>query len=169
VNAELKECSAEEASRRKNLLSTPRWPIIASACFAHLFRYGTIEHHGGFVNLTTGRTTPLRIDPVTWRHIQKRRKGNNEAYLACRVSRYFLHPDFGPPGGILVECRPGSADRFRTTSRRRRLHSEATSYRSVWQRFFHTEVMTTPRAFFYLLRNSCQDYLWYSLGVIGVG
>ena len=29
---------------------------------------------GGFVNLATNDTTPLRIDPATWRRIQKRTK-----------------------------------------------------------------------------------------------
>ncbi len=38
-----------------------------------------IEDHGGFMNLATGHTTPLRIDPATWRRIQKRRKSNGAA------------------------------------------------------------------------------------------
>jgi hypothetical protein len=44
-----------------------------------LFRYGMIEHHGGFVNLATGHTTPLRIDPATWHRIQRRRRANGAA------------------------------------------------------------------------------------------
>ena len=39
----------------------------------------TIEHHGGFVNLATGYTIPLRIGPAIWRGIQNRRKGNGVA------------------------------------------------------------------------------------------
>jgi hypothetical protein len=31
-----------------------------------LFRFGKIDWHGAFVNLKTGRTTPLPVDPATW-------------------------------------------------------------------------------------------------------
>jgi hypothetical protein len=30
---------------------------------ARLFRYGEISYHGGFINLATGATSGLRIDP----------------------------------------------------------------------------------------------------------
>jgi hypothetical protein len=34
---------------------------------AQLFRYGKISHHGGFINLATGATSVLRIDPKYWK------------------------------------------------------------------------------------------------------
>jgi hypothetical protein len=37
------------------------------ALLARLFRYGEISYHGGFVNLATGVTSVLRIDPQYWR------------------------------------------------------------------------------------------------------
>jgi hypothetical protein len=35
-----------------------------------LFRFGKIDWHGAFVNLKTGRTTPLPVDPATWARIR---------------------------------------------------------------------------------------------------
>ena len=32
-----------------------------------LFRYGQLTHHGQFVNIRSGRVTPLAIDPETWK------------------------------------------------------------------------------------------------------
>jgi len=33
---------------------------------ARLFRYGRLSYHGGFMNLRTGRTTALPVDPAVW-------------------------------------------------------------------------------------------------------
>ena len=41
------------------------------ALLARLFRYGRIAYHGGFVNLATGRVTPLAVDPATWARLRK--------------------------------------------------------------------------------------------------
>ena len=38
----------------------------ALAMLARLFRYGQLSYHGGFVNLRTGRTTSLPVDPILW-------------------------------------------------------------------------------------------------------
>jgi hypothetical protein len=46
------------------------------ALLARLFRYGEISYHGGFINLATGATSVLRIDPQYWqrtRRVNKRR------------------------------------------------------------------------------------------------
>lgn len=75
----LPSCSAAEALERQEPFVNATLANHALSLLAHLFRYGTVEHHGGFVNLATGHTTPLRIDPVIWRRIQKRRKGNGAA------------------------------------------------------------------------------------------
>ena len=37
------------------------------ALLARLFRYGDINYHGGYVNIATGATSALRIDPQYWR------------------------------------------------------------------------------------------------------
>ena len=46
------------------------------ALLARLFRYGRIAYHGGFVNLATGRVTPLAVDPATWSRLRDRLKRN---------------------------------------------------------------------------------------------
>jgi hypothetical protein len=46
---------------------------------ARLFRYGEISYHGGFINLATGATSVLRIDPLLWRRtIRRPVKGTGE-------------------------------------------------------------------------------------------
>jgi len=42
----------------------------ALAMLARLFRYGRLSYHGGFVNLRTGRTTSLPVDPVVWERMK---------------------------------------------------------------------------------------------------
>ncbi|MGB2606589.1 MAG: hypothetical protein WBC78_23500, partial [Candidatus Sulfotelmatobacter sp.] len=44
----------------------------ALAMLARLFRYGRLSYHGGFVNLRTGRTTSLSVDPVLWQRMRAR-------------------------------------------------------------------------------------------------
>ena len=82
VDTELEEhglpsCSAAEALERQEPFVNTTLANHSLSLLAHLFRYGTIEHHGGFVNLATGHTTPLRIDPATWRCIRRRGKGDS--------------------------------------------------------------------------------------------
>jgi hypothetical protein len=36
------------------------------AMLARLFRHGELSYHGGFLNLQTGRVTPLPVCPSTW-------------------------------------------------------------------------------------------------------
>ncbi len=84
VNTELEEdslpsCSAAEALERHEPFVNTTLANHSLSLLAHLFRYGTIEHHGGFVNLATGHTTPLRIDPATWHRIRRRGKGDGRA------------------------------------------------------------------------------------------
>jgi hypothetical protein len=48
----------------------------ALALVARLFRCGQISYHGDFINLATGVTTVLRIDPEYWKRIQWANKHN---------------------------------------------------------------------------------------------
>jgi sulfur-carrier protein adenylyltransferase/sulfurtransferase len=66
-------CSAAEALARQEPFVNATLANHALSLLAQLFRYGKIAHHGGFVNLSTGTATPLRIDPLLWRRIQRRR------------------------------------------------------------------------------------------------
>jgi len=84
VNTELEEdslpsCSAAQALERQEPFVNTTLANHSLSLLAHLFRYGMIEHHGGFVKLATGHTTPLRIDTAVWRRIQKRRKSSGAA------------------------------------------------------------------------------------------
>ena len=87
VDTELEEhslpsCSAAEALERQEPFVNTTLANHSLSLLAHLFRFGTIEHHGGFVNLATGHTTPLRIDPATWRRI--RRQGESDGRPTTR-------------------------------------------------------------------------------------
>jgi hypothetical protein len=44
----------------------------ALAMLARLFRYRRLSYHGGFVNLRTGHTTSLAVDPVLWQRMTTR-------------------------------------------------------------------------------------------------
>jgi hypothetical protein len=56
-------CSAAAALERQGPFINSTLAQHALALLARLFRYGEINYHGGFVNLATGVTSVLRIDP----------------------------------------------------------------------------------------------------------
>jgi len=68
----LPSCSALEALERQAPFVNAALADHALSLLAQLFRYGQIEYHGGFVNLSTGQTSALRVDRAVWRAIQKR-------------------------------------------------------------------------------------------------
>jgi PRTRC genetic system ThiF family protein len=49
------------------------------ALLARLFRYGEISYHGGFINLATGVTSVLRIDPQYWKRTRRITKHRSES------------------------------------------------------------------------------------------
>jgi PRTRC genetic system ThiF family protein len=59
-------CSAVEALERQSPFVNSTLAQHALALLARLFRYGEISYHGGFINLATGVTSVLRIDPQYW-------------------------------------------------------------------------------------------------------
>jgi PRTRC genetic system ThiF family protein len=61
-------CSAIEALERQEPFVNSILAQHALALLARLFRYGEISFHGGFINLATGATSVLRIDPQYWKH-----------------------------------------------------------------------------------------------------
>jgi PRTRC genetic system ThiF family protein len=68
-------CSAVEALERQSPFVNSTLAQHALALLARLFRYGEISYHGGFINLATGVTSVLRIDPQYWdrtRRVSKR-------------------------------------------------------------------------------------------------
>jgi len=46
------------------------------ALLARLFRYGEISYHGGFINLATGATSVLPIDPRCWERTRRLNRHN---------------------------------------------------------------------------------------------
>jgi len=66
----LPSCSAVEALERQEPFVNQTLAYQALAMLARLFRYGRLLYHGGFVNLRTGRTTSLPVDPVAWKRMK---------------------------------------------------------------------------------------------------
>jgi len=64
-------CSAAAALERQEPFINSTLAQHALALLARLFRYGEISYHGGFINLATGATSVLRIDPQYWKHIRR--------------------------------------------------------------------------------------------------
>jgi hypothetical protein len=76
INAKLDQkdklppCSATEALERQEPFVNQTLAYQALAMLARLFRYGRLSYHGGFVNLRTGRTTSLAVDPGLWQRMR---------------------------------------------------------------------------------------------------
>jgi len=64
-------CSAIEALERQPCFVNALLAQHALALLAQLFRYGEIIYHGGFINLASGVTSPLRIDPECWKRTRR--------------------------------------------------------------------------------------------------
>jgi PRTRC genetic system ThiF family protein len=60
-------CSSAEALERQEPFVNSTLAQHALALLARLFRYGEIAYYGGFINLATGGTSVLRIDPQYWK------------------------------------------------------------------------------------------------------
>ena len=64
-------CSAVEALERQEPFVNPTVAQRALALLARLFRFGEVSYHGGFINLASGITSALRIDPRCWGRARK--------------------------------------------------------------------------------------------------
>ncbi len=67
-------CSAIEALERQECFVNALLAQHALALLARLFRYGEISYHGGFINVASGVTSVLRIDPQCWKRTQRLNK-----------------------------------------------------------------------------------------------
>jgi PRTRC genetic system ThiF family protein len=70
-NDEEPSCSSVEALERQEPFVNSTLAQHALALLARLFRYGEISFHGGFINLATGATSVLRIDPECWNRTRR--------------------------------------------------------------------------------------------------
>jgi hypothetical protein len=71
-------CSAVGALERQSPFVNSTLAQHALALLARLFRCGEISYHGGFINLATGVTSVLRIDPKYWKRSRRVSKRNSE-------------------------------------------------------------------------------------------
>ena len=67
-------CSAAAALERQEPFINSTLAQHALALLARLFRYGEISCHGGFINLASGVTSVLRIDPQCWKRTRRLNK-----------------------------------------------------------------------------------------------
>jgi PRTRC genetic system ThiF family protein len=67
-------CSAAAALERQEPFINSTLAQHALALLARLFRYGEISYHGGFINLASGATSALRIDPQCWKRTRRLNK-----------------------------------------------------------------------------------------------
>ena len=77
-------CSAIEALERQSAFINSVLAQHALALLARLFRYAEISYHGGFINLASGSTSVLRIDPQCWKRIIRR--GPSQLRIATKPS-----------------------------------------------------------------------------------
>jgi PRTRC genetic system ThiF family protein len=73
-------CSAAAALERQEPFINSTLAQHALALLARLFRYGEINYHGGFINLATGITSVLRIDPKYWKRTRKGSKRSSQMH-----------------------------------------------------------------------------------------
>jgi len=59
-------CSMADALQKQSLVINQAIAVQAYNLLWTLFRTGTLQYHGAFVNLTTGRTSAMPIDPAAW-------------------------------------------------------------------------------------------------------
>jgi PRTRC genetic system ThiF family protein len=62
----LPSCSAIEALERQEPFVNQTLAYQALAMLARLFRHGSLNYHGCFVNLRNGRTNPIPVDLQVW-------------------------------------------------------------------------------------------------------
>lgn len=63
---DMPSCSLAEALEKQSLFINRGMALYALNLLWELFRYGKLDYHGVFVNLRTGRSSPLNVDPSVW-------------------------------------------------------------------------------------------------------
>ena len=69
---DLPSCSLAEALERQHLLVNEAIALPAKNLVWHLLTKETLDWHGAFVDLNTGRTTTLAVDPEAWKRFGHR-------------------------------------------------------------------------------------------------
>ena len=63
-------CSAAEALDKQHPFINETLATLGLAMLCRLFRYGSIKHHGGLVNLADGICSEIPVDPAVWAEIR---------------------------------------------------------------------------------------------------
>jgi hypothetical protein len=71
-------CSAVEALERQEPFVNLTLAYHALALLAKLFRHGSTDYHGAFVNVAGSRVQPLPAEPKTWRALRRRGSRRNK-------------------------------------------------------------------------------------------
>jgi PRTRC genetic system ThiF family protein len=64
-------CSALESLTKQQPFVNQVLAAQALALLGRLFWHGSIDYHGAFLNLATGKSTPLPIDPKQWQRLSR--------------------------------------------------------------------------------------------------
>jgi PRTRC genetic system ThiF family protein len=64
-------CSALETLTRQQPFVNQALAAQALALLGRLFWHGTIDYHGAFLNLASGKSTPLPSDPKQWQRLSR--------------------------------------------------------------------------------------------------
>ena len=81
----LPSCSAIEALQRQEPFVNQTLAYQALAMLARLFRYGRLSYHGGFINLVSGRSSSLPVDPTVWQRIVEQNQRARERKKSLRI------------------------------------------------------------------------------------
>ena len=83
----LPSCSALEALESQSPFVNQTLAYQALALLAQFFRNGRLTYHGGFINLATGRMSPLPVDPAVWKRISDSKLGTKRSTPAVNAAR----------------------------------------------------------------------------------
>ncbi len=73
----LPACSAAESLIRQEPFLNQAIAQQSLAMLARLFRHGELSYHGGFINLVSGRLSPLAVDAGAWARIRLQRRNRS--------------------------------------------------------------------------------------------
>lgn len=72
----LPSCSALEALESQSPFINQTLAYQALGMLAQFFRRGKLAYHGAFMNLSTGRMSPLAVDPSVWTRLSRAARTN---------------------------------------------------------------------------------------------
>lgn len=80
-------CSMAEALSKQSLFINDTMANMACNLLNEIFRYGKITIHGQFVNIKSGRITPLAIDPEAWKRFGYKENAKPKSKRGTKTSK----------------------------------------------------------------------------------